>query len=134
MALRLSGLRAANVSAAPTGALRISRLSVSTTSPASPPSAGLRLVDLEPYSAVSLVGVGDVVGAWSQVAGVGVTLTGSGATRGYSAPATVAGTTLRFTYTVAGQSATVEHVVLPVTEWSVLGGVPVPTRIIMAAA
>lgn len=91
------------------------------------PSAGTPLTGLEPSKTVTLAG-SEIAGtnpvtarSWTQTGGSPtVTLTGSGATRTYRAPATLAGTTLTFQYAVTTsdgtQTATVTHAIRGVGE------------------
>lgn len=109
----------------PTSALRVMRAQASTPVTV-PVTAGSAQSAIEPNVTVALAGGGATPGAWSQVSGPAVTLSGSGASASYVAPLLLATAVLRFAYTVAGQSALVEHTVLPATERAVLGGVEVP--------
>lgn len=102
--------------------------------------AGTDQSNLEPWATVTLTGTdadsdGTVVTrVWRQISGTTVTLTGTGTTRTYTAPATLAGATLVFGYQVTddlgGVSVedTVSHTILAVTERAVVGGVEVPVR------
>lgn len=104
-------------------------------------NAGLDQTGVEPWNPVVLTGSdsdsdGTVTGrAWAQTAGSPtVTLTGSGASRTFTAPGTVAGTTLTFTYTVtdsggATASDPMTVTVLPATERAVIGGVEVAMQV-----
>ena len=105
-------------------------------------NAGPDQTNLEPWSTVTLTGAastdadGTVASyAWRQISGTSVTLSGTGATRTYTAPATIAGDTQVFGLTVTdnlGATSTEDTVsctVLPVTERAVIGGVEVPMRI-----
>lgn len=105
-------------------------------------NAGPDQSNIEPWSTVLLDGSassdsdGTVASyAWTQTAGTTVTLTGSGATRTYTAPGTLAGETETFSLTVTdngGASSTADTVnisVLPVTERAVIGGVEVPMQV-----
>ncbi len=108
--------------------------------------AGLDKSYVEPYATVTLQGGGssDSDGSitsytWVQTAGTpAVTLNGSGASRTFTAPATIAGTTLTFGLTVTdndGASSTQDTVsitILPVTERAVIGGVEVPAQLYAA--
>lgn len=105
-------------------------------------NAGANQVNLEPYSIITLSGTdadtdGTVVSRqWRQVSGSpSVTLsTASSAVATYTAPGTIAGTTLTFGYTVidnggaSSQESTVTNTIYPVTERAVMGGVEVPVQ------
>lgn len=109
-------------------------------------NAGSAQSNLEPYTTVSLAGTdsdsdGTVVSRqWRQISGTpSVTLTNAGsATATYTAPGTIAGTTLTFGYKVTDNSggesveSTVTNDILPVTERAVVSGaeVPVKTRVV----
>jgi hypothetical protein len=101
-------------------------------------NAGPDQVDVEPWTTVTLTGAVSgatvVSSSWTQTAGTAVTLTGSGPTRTFTAPGTIAGDTLTFTYSAtnpdgATSSDSVTVTVLPVTERSAAGGVWVPRRL-----
>jgi hypothetical protein len=77
----------------------------------------------EPWTTGVLDAVG--LGAWSQVSGTAVTLTGSGQLRTYSVPKSLTGTTLVFGY--GGDQCT--NTVLPVTDAVRVGGTLVPIRL-----
>lgn len=106
--------------------------------PVSDPGTGL--TDVEPGTVITLNGGGSadpdgslVSYSWAQTTGPAVTLSGSGVTRTFTAPATIAGTVLGFTLTVtdnqgAQNAATVAHSILPCTERAAVGGVWVPVR------
>lgn len=96
----------------------------------------------EPWAAVTLAGTdADSDGtissrSWSQVSGTSVTLAGSGASRTFEAPATVAGGTLVFRYSVtdnAGATTTddVAVTVLPAAERILIGGSWQPSRLVI---
>jgi hypothetical protein len=103
--------------------------------------AGASVANIEPYSTQTLTGTDNdtdgtiVTRTWRQVSGSpAVSLSGSGATRTYTTPGTLNGTSLVFGYTVTDNDgdtspeATVTHAILPVTERVVAGGVEVPAR------
>lgn len=105
-------------------------------------NAGPDQSNVEPWATVLLDGSassdsdGTIASyAWTQTAGTTVTLTGSGATRTYIAPGTIAGETETFSLTVTdngGATSTADTVniaVLPVTERAVIGGVEVPMQV-----
>jgi hypothetical protein len=110
-------------------------------------SAGSNQSSIEPWSTVNLIGTdsdGDgtvVTRTWRQVSGTpAVTLSGTGTTRTYTAPATIAGTDLVFGYQVtddvgalSAESSTT-HTILPVTERAVIGGAEVPARLDQASS
>ncbi len=101
-------------------------------------NAGLDQSNIEPYTTISLVGTDSdtdgtvVTRTWRQISGTTVTLSGTGANRTYTAPGTLAGTTLVFGYKVTDDGGadsvedTVSHVVLFASERAVVGGVEVP--------
>ncbi len=104
-------------------------------------NAGLDQTAVEPWSTVTLTattsdsdGTSSITG-WSQISGSPtVTLSGSGVSRTFDAPATIAGTTLGFRATATdNESATatddVSVTLLSVTERAPIGGVEVPLRI-----
>lgn len=108
-------------------------------------NAGPDQTGVEPWSTVTLDGSGssDPDGsiasyAWSQTAGPAVTLSGTGATRTFAAPGTLAGATLTFSLTVtdnAGATSTADTVtvtVLPAPAAVAVGGVLVPARFVVA--
>lgn len=110
-------------------------------------SAGPDQPDVEPWgSDVALVGTytdaegGTVTQTWAQTSGTPtVTLAGTGATRTFAPPPTIAGATLGFTYSVTDSGGatgtdTTTVTVLPVTERAVIGGVEVPMRVLTATA
>ena len=113
------------------------------TNPAIPPTsnAGTDQGGIEPLSVVTLTGSdndsdGTVAARiWRQVSGTTVSLSGSGANRTYSAPATLSGTSLVFGYKVTDNAgldsdeSIVTHTILPVTERAVSGGIEVPLAI-----
>ena len=87
--------------------------------------AGPDLVDIEPYSTVTLSADGS--GTWSQSSGSPtVTLGGSGTTRTFEAPGTVAGTTLGFSIGGSSMSATI----MPSSERIVVGGVETALKLL----
>jgi hypothetical protein len=105
-------------------------------------NAGRDQTGIEPWSTVTLNASAstDADGTiasytWRQISGTSVVLSGSGATRSYMAPATLAGETLVFGCTVTDDTGAdsaedmVSHTVLAVTERAVIGGVEVPMRI-----
>lgn len=91
-------------------------------------SAGTNMPSLEPFRTVQLEGTAPG-GVWTQVSGPLVTLVGSGARVSYVAPAAAAAVTRRFTYTVAGLSASVDHTVLQATEFAASGGTFTPLQV-----
>lgn len=103
-------------------------------------SAGNDMVDVEPWTLQTLVGADNdpdgtiAVRAWRQISGSTVTLSGTGSTRTYTAPGTLAGTTLVFGYQVTDDQGglsvedTVTHIVLGATDRAVISGVEVPMR------
>ncbi|MFZ1812572.1 MAG: polysaccharide lyase [Candidatus Saccharimonadales bacterium] len=103
-------------------------------------SAGGNIVNIEPYTTVTLTGTDAdvdstvVARTWRQVSGPAVTLSGTGATRTYTAPGAVGGATLVFGYQVTddygamSDESTTTHTVLPVSERAVIGGLEVPIR------
>lgn len=103
--------------------------------------AGTGLVNIEPGTVVTLNGSGSAdpdgtisTYSWTQTTGPSVgTLSGSGSSRTFTAPYTLAGTVLGFTLTVtdamgASNSATVSHAVLPATERAAVNGTWAPMR------
>lgn len=92
--------------------------------PTSSASAGVDQADIEPWTTVTLTGTG--VGSWSQVSGVSVTLSGSGATRTFTAPPSLSTQTLVFDY--GGDQVNIG--ILPATEAMYSGGQWVPVRFI----
>lgn len=112
-------------------------LSVTYADPNTPPTAnaGADQVNVDAFSTVTLNGSGssDPDGtiasyAWTQTGGTSVTLSGTGATRTFTAPATLAGDTLMFSLTVTdngGATSTADTMtvtVLPHTEWLMTSG------------
>jgi hypothetical protein len=109
----------------------------------SPPvvDAGAVQQNVEPYATVLLsASEFDIDGTivtrlWQQTAGDAVSLTGAGTLQAtFTAPATIAGETLGFTYTAtdnngAATTDTTSVQVLGVTERAVIGGVEVPMQI-----
>lgn len=106
-------------------------------------NAGNDLADIEPWTSQTLVGTdndpdGTVASrAWRQISGTTVTLSGTGSTRTYVAPGTLAGATLVFGYQVTDNQGglstedTVTHTILAATERAVIGGVEVPARTVV---
>jgi hypothetical protein len=101
-------------------------------------SAGADQTNVEPWSTVTLTGTdtgSPTTRAWTQTGGApSVTISGASTTTPtFTAPGTIAGTTLTFTYTVSGSGAPASSAtnvtVLPVTERAVIGGVEVPMQI-----
>ena len=106
-------------------------------------NAGTDLTGVEPYRVLQLTGTdadpdGSVASrTWRQVSGTPtVTLTGASTVSAtYTAPGTLAGTTLVFGYQVTDASGlvstedTVSHTILPVLERAVLNGAEVPVNI-----
>lgn len=107
-------------------------------------NAGPDQVGIEPWATVTLDGTGStdpdlgdtITYAWTQTAGTTVTLSSSTASQPtFTAPATIAGTTLTFSLVVtdnngaASTANTVNVTVLAVTERAVVGGVQVPMRL-----
>lgn len=113
-----------------------------TTNVAPVAHLGADVTNIEPFSTVTLSGVGSIDSdgtienyIFTQVSGSpSVTLTPNGSVCTYTAPGTVAGTTLVFGLTVVDNTDTssaqdtVTHTVLPVTERAVVGGVEVPIQ------
>ncbi len=112
-------------------------------------SAGANQVNLEPYATVTHAGSGtDSDGAvtsyvWTQTGGSPTVAISNAntATMSYTAPGTIAGTTLTFQLTVtdnqgATGTAIAQDTILPATERAALGGVEVPvnTRSISSSA
>lgn len=95
-------------------------------------SAGPDQFDIEPLSTVTLTATANTAvttWAWTQTAGPAVTLSGTGATRTFTAPATQAGTTLTFSVTAdASPADTVDVEVLPHDVWVVQSGALVAAR------
>jgi hypothetical protein len=103
-------------------------------------SAGSDQTSIEPWSTVTMIGTdSDSDGAvasrtWRQVSGTAVTLTGSGNTASYTAPAAIISADLVFGYQVlddlgaTSAENTVTHTILPATERAVIGGVEVPIQ------
>lgn len=92
---------------------------------------------VEPWSTVTLTGTETdadsnvTTRAWTQVSGTAMTLAGTGATRTFTAPGTLAGITLTFRYTVTDSAAAtgtddVVITVLPASERVMIGGSWVP--------
>lgn len=104
-------------------------------------NAGTGGTDIEPGSTVTLNGTGstDPDGSitsysWTQTSGISVTISGSGASRTFTAPYTLAGAVLGFQLTVtdnigATHKATVAHSVLPCTERALIDGSWVPAAL-----
>lgn len=105
-------------------------------------NAGADQSNVEPWSVVTLSGAsssdsdGTVTGyTWTQIAGTAVTLSGSGASRTFTAPGSLAGTSLTFRLTVTDDDAATSAAddvtvsVLAATERAVIGGVEVPMQI-----
>lgn len=109
-------------------------------------NAGSAQSNIEPYTTVTLSGTdndpdGTVVSRqWRQISGTPtVTLSNATtATATYTAPGTIAGTTLTFGYQVTDNGgtqsteSTVTNTILGVTERAVVGGVEVPVRTAVA--
>ena len=110
------------------------------------PTANLggNVTNIEPYSTQTINGsnskdndTGTIASyTFRQISGSPtVTINGTGAIRTYTAPGTVAGTTLVFGLVVTDNQGadstedTVTHTILPVTERAVIGGVEVPMQI-----
>jgi len=102
-------------------------------------NAGSAQMAIEPYATVTLTGTDDdtdgsiSIRTWRQISGTSVQLFGTGATRTYIAPGTLADATMVFGYTVTDNGTTsmesiVSHTVLAVTERAVIGGVETPQR------
>lgn len=85
-------------------------------------NAGVDQTDVEPWATVTLTATG--TGTWTQIAGTAVTLSGSGVSRTFTAPANFNGETLTFTY--GGDEMTV--IVLPATEGVYSSGQWKPVR------
>ncbi len=109
-------------------------------------SAGPNQANLQPYAIVALSGTdsdsdGIVVSRqWRQVSGspsVAIT-NATSANASYTAPGTIAGTSLVFGYMVTDSDnldsaeSTTAHTILPVTKRAVVGGVEVPARLMIA--
>jgi hypothetical protein len=106
--------------------------------------AGPDQTNIEPWTTVTLDGSGSsdpdggdsiTAYAWTQTAGTAVTLSDpSSPSPTFTAPATIAGTTLTFSLVVTDENSTnsapntVDIQVLPVTERAIIGGVEVPAR------
>lgn len=110
------------------------------------PTANLggNVINIEPYTVQTISGASSVdndVGtiasyAFRQISGSPtVTLAGSGASRTYTAPGTIAGTTLTFGLIVTDNQGaestedTVTHTIFPVTERAAVGGLEIPMQI-----
>ncbi|MGB4762070.1 MAG: hypothetical protein WBP12_01775 [Candidatus Saccharimonas sp.] len=105
---------------------------------------GPNIGDIEPFSTQLVDGSassdsdgGSVVQyTFRQISGPAVSLSGSGATRTYKAPGTLAGTTVTFGLIVtddqdgASSEDTVVHTILKVNERAIIGGVQVPIELI----
>jgi len=104
-------------------------------------NAGSDQINIEPYATVTMTGSGSdsdgsiVSGVWTQTSGTPtVTINNASTTTpNYEAPATLAGTTLVFRYTVtdnlgATGYAEVSHTILYALERRVVGGVQVPYK------
>jgi hypothetical protein len=119
---------------------------IAGAAPAPLANAGADQSNVEPYGTVTLDGSGSafydpdtsLTYAWSQTSGTSVTLSSTtAATPTFTAPGTVAGTTLVFSLTVTGHASgtasttpdTVSIVVLPATERAVRGGVEVARQL-----
>ncbi len=108
-------------------------------------NAGDDMDGIEPWTTQVLAGSdndidGTVVSrSWRQIGGTLVVLSGTGASRTYIAPGTLAGVTLTFGYQVIDDSGgvstedTVTHVVLPATERAVIAGAEVPVQTCIVA-
>lgn len=101
-----------------------SKLGTSQRIGAVPASSAGADQDVEPWSEVTLTGSGPA-STWYQLDGDDVTLGGSGATRTFDAPPSIADETLTFTY--GGDWCDV--VILAVTERAVIDGAEVPLQI-----
>jgi len=104
-------------------------------------NAGADQINIEPYATVTMTGSGNdsdgsiASGVWTQTSGTPtVTINNASTTTpNYEAPATLAGTTLVFRYTVtdnlgATGYAEVSHTILYALERRVVGGVQVPYK------
>lgn len=102
-------------------------------------NAGVDQANIEPWGTVTLTGVatdsdGTIAStSWTQISGQTVTLSGSGLTRTFTAPATLDGVTLGFRFSATdnlGVASTddVTATILPATEFHRQGNVWVPIR------
>jgi hypothetical protein len=103
------------------------RMNIGSSTPLGPfGNAGTPQTGIEPGATVTLNGIGS--GPWTQSAGSPtVALTGSGATRTFVAPYTLAGTTLTFAYGAA--TTTVQ--VLKASDRIVVSGAEAPMRTVL---
>lgn len=107
--------------------------------------AGVDITDAEPWTTVTLEGTatdadGTIVTGptWTQTAGTTVTLGGSGLTRTFEAPASLAGETLTFQLSAtdddgATSTDSIDVTVLPATEFTYVSGVLVPVQLVAAS-
>lgn len=104
--------------------------------------AGADVTGIAPWSTVTLLG-SDIEGTnpitarnWSSSGGP--VLSGSGTTRTYTAPGTLNGVSITFTYSVTASDGTatdtVVHTILPVTERAVVSSAEVPMRLMSVSA
>jgi hypothetical protein len=133
-------VHAANANAVPPVGNAVLVQAVKATQAGAPPVANAGPdQSVEPWSTVSLTGAAStgtgLTYAWSQTSGPAVTLSGSGATRTFAAPPTMAGTTHTFSLTVTDGTGlvstadTVTVTVLPCTEFVRVAGTWVPCRL-----
>jgi hypothetical protein len=117
-------------------ALRVYRAEIKSAGTA---NLGEAVLGIEPWTFVSLTATasGSPTGwTWRQISGPAVTLTGTGSTRSYAAPAPLNTTSLVFgvkaTFADGTETAegTVTHEVLWVTERAIINGVEVPIQIL----
>lgn len=99
--------------------------------------AGADRSNVEPLSTVTLAATANMAvtaWTWTQTGGPAVTLTGTGATRTFTAPANENGATLTFTASADGSPAdTVTIDVLPHDLWQLRSGVLVPVQMLTTA-
>lgn len=127
---------------AATNAVMIGSIRAAVTGAAPVANAGPDQYAVEPWSTVTLTGAASTddgtitTYAWSQTAGPAVALSGTGATRTFTAPPSMDGSTQTFSLTVTDNTGlistpdTVVVTVLPATEFMRKNGVWVPCQIL----